>query len=738
MGKGSSYENVLKDATSSKEGSILFKFSKTYPAYILLIVTVAISFYAQYIVENRIQTKYEVEFEKAINSVESRIKSKFQTNYQILNSIDGIFKNTIVVRDVFELNGKTPTNTYPSIRTIAKIAQVKKEEFDDYFYDLRSQGYYDLFIHPETEFDDYLINEFVVPFQTNMDRSGFDFKSDKHMQKAIDKALISGEFEMTPVYNVRPDTTGFYFLKTIYNLQFDDWNKPYVMDKTEKERRENFAGAILLEIDVEEFYSRAIGERIATDSTIIFEILDVDYDSEEEYQIYRSKNYLLSESGYEAILEKKLKYTESNHNYFIRYQTAPSFGDEIDHYLPLLTLVGALITSLILFMFVISVITSKTRAQNLADSMTKSQRRILDASHDMIAVLDFDGVWKSMNAASVEIFHISSDDIIGKRIDELFVNPADTRHFYKLFETDEEDFTEIIDLYMVSHTGHEKWINWSFNVSKADGLVYCIGRDVTLDKEAEKKQEIRNKQVKLAEQFAKEANESKAYFMTKLSHHLRNSLTGILGYLQLVKENLYDTKEEHDEYINLAELSSEEIFNYVNDILDISTNKDSNIDVAINQVGMVLAPIKQKYSKGNTKGKSIIEFELLDNTEDAKFIANRKLIDATLILIINTLSVDLGVCSIQINAMENTYEKATEIQFLGSENPLLEKMIPIYKEHKVDIIDSLEKDYHDVLLNLAVIESNIRRLNGSFGLETFGGEDGNVFMITLPLSPDKN
>lgn len=738
MGNNSSYENILKDATSDKEKSILFNFSKTYPAYIILIVTLGLSFYAQFFVEDVINSKYEVEFEKAIKSVETRIKSKFETKYQILTSIDGIFKNSYVVRDVFELNSKTPISTYPSIRAIYKISQVNPEEFDEYFYDLRSQGYYDLNIHPKTEKEDYLISEYVVPFKFNKDRSGFDFNSDERILGSVKNALISGKIEMTPVYNVRPDTLGFYILKTIYDLKTDDYGSLFVDDKTEEERKNNYSGAILLELDVNKFYTNAIGEGIATDSSIVFEIIDTDTQNKTAYQVYQSGNYHLIDQNYEAIIDKTITYNEANHDYQIRFMTAPNFGSELDHYLPLLTLIGAILTSFILFAFIISVITSKTRAQNLADSMTRSQRRILDASQDMIAVLDFDGVWKSMNSASTQIFHISSDDIVGKRIDDLFVNPADTRHFYRLLETDEEDFTEIMDLYMVSEAGHEKWINWSFNVSKTDQLVYCIGRDVTSDKEAEKKQIIRNKQVKLAEQFAKEANESKAYFMTKLSHHLRNSLTGILGYLQLVDEKVYETEEEHDEFIKLAESSSEEIFTYVNDILDMSSDKESNVEVAINQVGMVMGPLKEKFKKGNRKGKSIVDFELLDESHDAKFVANRELIDETLVLIFNTLAVDLGVCSVQINAMENSYEKATEIQFLGSENPLLERMIPIYKEHKVDIIDTLEKDFHDVLLNLAVIESNIRRLNGSFGVETFGGEDGNVFMITLPLSPNSN
>lgn len=64
----------------------------------------------------------------------------------------------------------------------------------------------------------------------------------------------------------------------------------------------------------------------------------------------------------------------------------------------------------------------------------------------------------------------------------------------------------------------------------------------------------------------------------------------------------------------------------------------------------------------------------------------------------------------------------------------LEKMIGVYKESKDIIIEALEEDEDDILLNLSIIESNIRRLNGSYALESFGGSEGNVFMLTLPMN----
>ena len=121
---------------------------------------------------------------------------------------------------------------------------------------------------------------------------------------------------------------------------------------------------------------------------------------------------------------------------------------------------------------------------------------------------------------------------------------------------------------MKSKSGEIKWISWSLSVSRIEGMVYTTGRDVTLEKIAEEQEKIRNKQVMLAEQLSREASEYKSNFFAKLSLQLRNSLTGILGYLDLIAFKAYETDEEHDSYIEEATKSSREILSFVMDTSD--------------------------------------------------------------------------------------------------------------------------------------------------------------------------
>lgn len=720
-----SYEDVLKGSASNSNKNVLFQFSKTYPAWIILIVAIGISIGLMFLVEDNIKTENQTRFDKATNSVLTRIQDKYDLDDQILTSINAIFAN-YVVRDVFELNASTPIKTYPSIRSILKVQKVPKAGFEDFVYNTRSQGYYDMVVRPEADREIYYLTEYVVPFEGNGHISGYDFASDDIAVGFFKEAGKDNKKKVTSVYNVRPDTLGFFFVSPLY--------QPFMPIETEAQRDSSFAGVLLIEIEPKLFFEEALGDGISSDSSIVFDIFE-DKDNGKNV-IYSSFNKKDFKADYIPDFKNIMEINVYGHKIKLDFQTIPNFGGKFQEYLPLISLGVGIIVSLILFAFIISVITSRQRALDLAEQMTRSQRRIVDTSQDIIAVLDFNGFWKSMNRASETVFNAGADELVETSINDLFFDEEEEKKFYGLIGSATDDYTERIDLKMKMKGFSKiyKFINWSFTVSIKENMIYAIGRDITLEKEAEKQQAIRNKQVQLAEQFSRETSESKSFFMTQLSHQLRNSLTGILGYLQLVDNKMYDNEEELLNYVKMAELSSEEIFQFVSDIVDITIATDANSKLDLSTVYFKDVFDNVNYRGATTGDIRNIKLELSEESSDAKFVGDKELISETLMMMYKLLAIGTEETTIQVNANDNPYEGAMEVQLLGSENALLERMIGNYKEYKESIIEALEEDEHDILLNLSIVESNIRRLNGSFAIETFGGSEGNVFMVTLPMN----
>ncbi|MFW6232840.1 MAG: CHASE domain-containing protein, partial [Bacteroidota bacterium] len=649
---------------------------------------------------------------------------KLDQNTAVLTSIRGLYDNLIeVVRDYFELYASIPARTYPSIISIIYSEEVQKEELGQHVYDVMSQGLYEYKIFPEGDRPFYQPVQFIVPLEKNWHMSGYDLASDEIIERAVAAARDSNMVAATPFYNIRkPDTMGFFLISPIYEK-----NKNY---NNIFSRRNNFVGVLLLEIDGKKFFETALGKGTTTDTAIVFEIFDID-ESGNERLIYESENAeLYAGVDWNPVLEEERRFDIANREIILKFKAIPNFGGEFQRYMPLAALIGSLILSFAFFGFVLSVITSRTRALDLAERMTRSQRRIVESSKDIIAVLDWENTWRSMNPASMEVFGYDPDEMTGSSIDILFENVEEKEKFYALKDRNEEEFDERFDLKMVSKDQEVKWIDWNFTISKTDRLIYCVGRDVTLERLAAEQARIKNKQILLAEQYAREANEFKSYFVTKLSHQMRNSLTGILGYLQLVDQKIYENEEEHDQYVRLAEESSEEMFTFVSDIVDAALAEEETQTVLQTvRVGILFEDFEKEYNKDRSEN---IHFVIDEESSKSTLLADRDILQDIMVEIFDAMIMDNVGAEITVQAQENPYEGATEIQILTPGDTLVEDMIKLYKNSRGNLIEALKDDKKDILLRLATAASNVRRLNGSLSVDSFGPEEGNVVMLTLP------
>lgn len=716
-----SYENIVKQASSNK--SIIFDFSKTYPAYIVLIVLLALSATVFYMTKQGVESDRKAEFDKSVNSVVSRIETQIQRNYQIVQSMQGLYKQNVqVVREYFELYGAVPAKTYTSIMSLAYVPKVLGENWETYHFYARSQGYYDYRLSPPGKRDLYYPIEHIVLFDANVNRLGFDYATDANAKEAIEKARDNNEFAATDAYMVRPDTLGFLLIAPIYNRE--------ALNNQNFDRIKDFQGALVLELNAVSFFETALtsDKKVISDTSLVFDFKSANGNT----FLYKSKNYNLLETGYKPVVDGIVKIKIADREFVGHFYANPGFGGSFQAILPFLATAAAVILSFTFFGFIISVMTSRSRALDLAERMTRSQRRILESSKDLIGVLDFSGLWKSLNPASLPILGVDHNSIIGSSILDYFVEQSDEAKFKEMILNSGDETTHKYDVFINSKDNENKWINFSFTVSRTDNLIYCIGRDVTLEKIAEEEARIKSNQIELAGLFAKEASQSKSLFMTKLSHQLRNSLTGIIGYLQLLSNKIYDNEEEHDNYLQLAEQSSEEIFTFVSDIVDATNDTDeSSID------NFVRLRVRNSIRNLSEKIKNI-KVSIDAESEDSALVANAKLLNEGFDAIFNALTAGTLQGEVEIQAQENSYEGATEIQIMGSANSLVFQMIEIYKANSSNIIPALKYDKNDIILNFCKAASNFRRMNGTMTVETFGEDDSNVVMLTLPLSASKN
>lgn len=728
-----SYESILKDASKQKKN--IYGLRKIFPALIVFIVMMAATYGVWVLTTNQVESDRQAQFEKAVNSVMTRLENKEQKKIEVISSMSGLYDILVqVVKDYFELYATVPIKTYPSIISLIYAPSVSHENLPMFLFNARAQGYYEYNLHPNDKRLIYYPTEHIIPFQPNEHRLGFDFASDDIIKNTIIEARDNNKILASPFYNVRPDTLGFYIIAPIYMKD---------SSRTDKiSRRNNFQGSVIMEIQANTFFKKALAggrgknaeSAFPSDSTILFRIIDKNLNGD-DVVVYESNNYKLLETGYQPFIKSIIPLNIAGRTLNVEFYTVPNFGGSFQASLPILSTITSFVLGLLFFGFVLSVVTSRARAMDLADRMTRSQRRIVEASKDVIAVMTFDGNWKSMNPASEEIFGYTPEEMIGQNIHNLFYDDESRQEFETtLDKSSKEEHTQRINVKMKNVRKELKWMSWSLTVSPNDQLIYSIGRDVTLAKIAEEEARKKAKQIQLAELYAREASQTKSYFMTKLSHSLRNSLTGIIGYLQLLANKVYETEAEHDNFVLLAEESSEEIFTFVADIIDATLATDSEKSTVLETIRLE-SPFNKAKSELEKKFPEIkFDYTFENGSLESAMIADNEVLADTLIRIFKAFSSGMDNAQFMIQAQENTYEGVTEIQIMGPGNALVAEMIEIYKYNNTKLVEALNMDKSDIILELASAASNIRRMNGTITVESFGGIEGNLAMLYIPLT----
>jgi PAS domain S-box-containing protein len=185
------------------------------------------------------------------------------------------------------------------------------------------------------------------------------------------------------------------------------------------------------------------------------------------------------------------------------------------------------------------------RLEASVEQRTRERDRIWHLSRDLLCVLSADGVMLSVNPAWTGVLGWRSEDITGRPFYEL-LHPDDlsaTRAaLARLFA---DDASPRFVARCRHHDGSFRWL--SGTAATEDGLMYCVARDITSEREAAAELEAANRQ--LLQQIAeRERVEKTLQQMQRLdavgqltsgvAHDFNNLLTVILGNVTFIERGL--------------------------------------------------------------------------------------------------------------------------------------------------------------------------------------------------------
>ncbi len=351
---------------------------------------------------------------------------------------------------------------------------------------------------------------------------------------------------------------------------------------------------------------------------------------------------------------------------------------------------------------------------------------------DIVCYKDGKGRWLLANKADLELFQLAGVDYIGKTDAELaqYTNEIYKDAFLTCMETDEKAWEKGILSQGIEKIptldGDEKIFDVykipKFNKDGSRKGLAVIGRDIT---NLIKTQE----ELVKAKERAEELNKAKSYFFANMSHELRTPLVGILGFAELLADEL----EDNPELAKMAKLitnSANRLKETLNLILSMSKLEAGKLDIKLSQKDIVPI-VKNSFSlfEQSCRNKGL-NYEL--ETPDTEVICT---IDGNLLqnvidnLINNAIKfTSNGGVTVKVY-VENSLAK---IDVIDTGIGIPDESQSIIWEDFRQVSEGLNRSFEGTGLGLTIVKKFTELMNGKVYLESKVGI-GSKFTIELPM-----
>jgi PAS domain S-box-containing protein len=377
----------------------------------------------------------------------------------------------------------------------------------------------------------------------------------------------------------------------------------------------------------------------------------------------------------------------------------------------------------------------KQLSQRLRDHQFYT-RSLFECNIDAIMTTDPSGIITDVNKQMEVLTGCTRDELIGAPFKNYFTDPERAEMSIKLVLS-EKKITDY-ELTARAWDGNETVV--SFNATtfydrdrKLQG-VFAAARDVTERKRLDQVLQEKNIELENARSVAEKTNLSKSDFLANMSHELRTPLNSVIGFSEVLQDQLFGPiNEKQQEYVKNILTSGRHLLSLINDILDLSKVESGKMELELSEFSLLeslnasLMMLKEKALKGGIS----LNMELAP-PDDLRIVADqRKLKQILFNLVSNAVKFTPAGGEVNVNAFK--HGDFIEISVTDSGIGIREEDIPKLFHPFTQLESVYTKEYEGTGLGLALNRHLVELHNGKIWVKSEFGK-GSRFSFTIPLS----
>jgi PAS domain S-box-containing protein len=218
-------------------------------------------------------------------------------------------------------------------------------------------------------------------------------------------------------------------------------------------------------------------------------------------------------------------------------------------------------------------ITARREAQDAQRQSEERFRALVQQSNDTITVVDPEGIVRYQTPSIRRVLGYDAEEIVGRPVFEL-IHPDDRRRLQAVFERALPRHGEFgtFEIRCRHASGQFVYLeSVATNLLTTPGIhgIVLNSRDVTDRKRAEEA-------LVRAKDQAEEVARMKSAFLANMSHEIRTPLTGIIGFANVLAD---EVSEEHREFTRLIEQSGRRLLDTLNSVLTLARLETDEVDL---------------------------------------------------------------------------------------------------------------------------------------------------------------